>query len=143
MAPEPEGASKSTSAQGGQKGSHHCCFHKHIRPVTPKKTMILAWSYRLSTEGRIPSVPVMTTATKLPIQFPSPSQPVYGNKALSLKGQPILALTEHWLAALLIKHLQTAWDLVSQTRLWIRVSKALHTENDKGSWRSKEITGRQ
>ena len=33
-------------------------------------------------------------------------------------GQPLLGPTEKWLAAMLLKSLQTAWDLVSQTRLW-------------------------
>ena len=31
--------------------------------------------------------------------------------------------TEQWLAAMLKKRLQTAWDLVSQTRLWHEMSR--------------------
>ena len=54
-----------------------------------------------------------------PMILPSPEpRPHSLNKVSPCLSISILSPTKNWLAARIRKHLQTAWDLVSQTRLW-------------------------
>ena len=62
-------------------------------------------------------VSVITTATNPTLL--SNSRPHLANRDPPCIDHPIPSHTENWLVAILRKHLQTAWDLVSQTRLWI------------------------
>ena len=82
--------------------------------------MILLWINPAIPEGRNLSEHMTSPLTALPLNL-SPYEPHSGHKVSLPNGQPMLAPAEHWLAALLTKHLQTAWDLVSQTRLWLSV----------------------
>ena len=66
----------------------------------------------------IGQIPVTTTTAHTLSPNPRP----HFHKEPPCLDQPIPSHTENWLVAILRKHLQTAWDLVSQTRLWIRIT---------------------
>ena len=76
------------------------------------RIMCLLWKPSSPPTGQIP----VTTATNHTLH--STPRPDPANRDPPCLDQPILSHTENWLAAILRKHLQTAWDLVSQTRLW-------------------------
>ena len=63
--------------------------------------------------------PPSITSSLHPMILPSPEPRPYSvRKVAPWLSLLILSPTKTWLVARLRKHLQTAWDLVSQTRLW-------------------------
>ena len=74
-------------------------------------------------------VSVTTTVTN-PTLLSNP-RPHPANRDPPHIDHPIPSHTENWLVAILRKHLQTAWDLVSQTRLWI--TNTFHVRGNTGN----------